>query len=336
MSANGRLPASSLATIPGTSRQIRADLVGAVAALRAAFQAHFGRPLTITDGYRPYAEQERIFRQRYTTSYARSAKIDHRTWQGMSWWRLRGYASASTPGQSNHGWGQAIDFGSGVNASLTSPEHRWMLANAPRFGWTHPAWARRSPYLEPWHWEGVPVAGYASNPVGGIGGALPNLNLTPIAGIPEDDMPTMNEFLNTPAFDGGPTISQVLLGMHNVYQGLYSGGPSVAQPAPGSLVDRVVQAPREAWWTTTVERDGQQVPVIQELADAKSLGQVVLTLSQALTQRGTVDVDEKALAAALAPLLRANVTAVSDADLQRIAQAAADETDRRQRERLGR
>lgn len=167
--ANGQYPASAIALIPGTQQYIRKDLVGAVTALRAAFQERFGKPLQVTDGYRPYSVQERIFRQRYTTNYARSAKIDHRIWQGLSWWRLPGYASASTPGRSNHGWGQAIDFGSGVNTSLTSAEHRWMRDNAPRYGWTHPEWARKSPYLEPWHWEGVPVAGFANNPGAGSG-----------------------------------------------------------------------------------------------------------------------------------------------------------------------
>lgn len=177
---NGRLPSSALATIPGTSRQVRADLVGGVAALRAAFERRFGKPLAVTDGYRPYTDQERIFRQRYTTNYTASAKIDARRWLGQNWWRKAGYASASTPGQSNHGWGQAIDFGSGVNTSLTSAEHLWMRANAPAFGWAHPAWARKSPYLEPWHWEGVPV-NLVSNPIGsGSTGALPSVDTTPI------------------------------------------------------------------------------------------------------------------------------------------------------------
>jgi len=47
-----------------------------------------------------------------------------------------------------------------------------------------------------------------------------------------------------------------------------------------------------------------------------------------------VDVDENALAAVLAPLLTANVGALSDEDVSRVAKAAADEQDRRTRERL--
>lgn len=157
--SNGRLNTSTLGTIPGTAQQIRADLVAQTAALRAAFEKRFGKPLTITDSYRPYAVQERIFRQRYTT--ARVTGIDPRRWLGQTWWRLPGTAAAAVPGTSNHGWGQAIDFGARVNVG-GSDEHKWMVQHAPAFGWTWPGWARRSPTYEPWHWEAlaVPVAHY--------------------------------------------------------------------------------------------------------------------------------------------------------------------------------
>lgn len=46
------------------------------------------------------------------------------------------------------------------------------------------------------------------------------------------------------------------------------------------------------------------------------------------------DVDEEQLAAALAPLITAQVGSLSDEDIARLAQAAADEQDRRARERL--
>lgn len=48
-----------------------------------------------------------------------------------------------------------------------------------------------------------------------------------------------------------------------------------------------------------------------------------------------VDVDEVALAAALAPLIPKAVVALSDDDLARVAKVAADESDRRARTRLG-
>lgn len=47
------------------------------------------------------------------------------------------------------------------------------------------------------------------------------------------------------------------------------------------------------------------------------------------------EVDEAALAQALAPLISANLSAMSDADVKRIAKESADEEDRRERDRLG-
>ncbi len=140
---NGRLPASELATITGTTRTCRADVLQQTVALRAAFAAHFGKPLVITDGYRTFAEQERL-------------KIE----KGVF---------AATPGTSNHGWGLALDLGSGVNASFTSPEHVWMRENAFHFGYFHPSWAHdhnpSNGQDEPWHWEtsgAVPVADFVA------------------------------------------------------------------------------------------------------------------------------------------------------------------------------
>lgn len=162
---NGRLPASQLATIPGTTQRVRADLAAQTAALRQAFAHRFGKPLTITDSYRPYEVQERIFRQRYTTAGHQGVN-DVRWWNGAWWYRRPGTAAAAVPGTSNHGWGTALDFGSRVNVG-GSTEQKWMAVNAPRFGWRWPAWARSSPTYEPWHYDAtgvVPVANYRHFP----------------------------------------------------------------------------------------------------------------------------------------------------------------------------
>lgn len=61
----------------------------------------------------------------------------------------------------------------------------------------------------------------------------------------EEDMPLtaadMNLLLNHAAFDGGPSVSVVLREAHNVYAGLYVGGPSV--PGGGSIVSLIDQVP---------------------------------------------------------------------------------------------
>lgn len=161
---NGRLPGALLATIPGTNKQLRSDLVPQTTALRTAFEKRFGKPLVITDAYRTYEEQVRL-----------------KATKGVY---------AATPGTSNHGLGQAIDFGSGVNVE-GSAEYLWMRESAPRFGWTHPLWARdgnpRNGQQEPWHWEAVlvPVSNYQT--VGGHVPTAPNVTApTPIN--PEDEL----------------------------------------------------------------------------------------------------------------------------------------------------
>lgn len=154
MATNGKLPASSLGFIKGTSRQVLLALVPQTDALRAAFERKFHKPLTITGGYRSYASQVSLFRDRYTTTVT---GIDPRWWNGTLYWRRPGTAAAAVPGTSNHGWGQAIDFGAGVNTSLRSDEYWWMRNNAPSYGWSHPLWAREAVTLEPWHWEALPT-----------------------------------------------------------------------------------------------------------------------------------------------------------------------------------
>jgi hypothetical protein len=85
-------------------------------------------------------------------------------------------AGGATAGRSNHGWGLAIDITvlvpgnryPNVDAAFASPEYEWLVANAARWGWINPAWAKpvtlggtaagghvgdQCCFLEPWHWE---------------------------------------------------------------------------------------------------------------------------------------------------------------------------------------
>jgi LAS superfamily LD-carboxypeptidase LdcB len=60
---------------------------------------------------------------------------------------------AAVPGTSNHGWGRAVDLCGGIE-SFGTPQHDWLVANAPRFGWVHPSWAEvTGSRPEPWHFE---------------------------------------------------------------------------------------------------------------------------------------------------------------------------------------
>jgi peptidoglycan DL-endopeptidase CwlO len=124
---NGRIPASALCPLGVAGHVLRCDAAASYRALADAFQAAFGSPLCITDSYRSYPAQQSAYRNKP---------------------RL-----AAWPGTSNHGWALAVDLCGGVN-SAGSPQWNWMQANAGRFGFVNPAWARPGAEKpEPWHWE---------------------------------------------------------------------------------------------------------------------------------------------------------------------------------------
>lgn len=126
--ANGRIPASALCPIRhAAGERLRCDAARSMVGLDRAFRARFGTHIGITDAYRDYSTQVLLK-------------------------RTKGYLAAP-PGTSNHGWGVAVDFGTGINNFGSAP-YRWMQANAARYGWHHPPWADQgSRKPEPWHWE---------------------------------------------------------------------------------------------------------------------------------------------------------------------------------------
>ncbi len=124
---HGQIPASVLCDLGWASDQLRCDAAAELENLNKAFRAEFGRNLDVVDGYRSYADQ---------VSVAASKG-------GL----------AAVPGTSNHGWGQAVDLSGGIQ-SFGTAEHAWMVANAGKYGWKHPAWAQAGGSKpEAWHWE---------------------------------------------------------------------------------------------------------------------------------------------------------------------------------------
>ncbi|MBO0827812.1 MAG: M15 family metallopeptidase [Streptosporangiales bacterium] len=128
--ANGLLPSWALCHLPGYAArvQLRADAAKAFVDLNAAYRAHFGKKMCITDSYRSLASQQRVYYQK----------------PGL----------AAVPGTSNHGWGLALDLGCGVQ-TYGSPEFDWLKHHGGKYGWVHPSWAEHSPF-EPWHFEYEP------------------------------------------------------------------------------------------------------------------------------------------------------------------------------------
>lgn len=125
---NGFLDPSMLCPLddaPGKALQPTA--AAAFNAMNAAYKAATGAPICVTDSYRSYVEQVAV--------YAEKPNL------------------AAIPGHSNHGLGVALDLCGGIQ-DFGAPAHAWMLANAPSFGWFHPAWAEPGGAKpEAWHWE---------------------------------------------------------------------------------------------------------------------------------------------------------------------------------------
>ncbi len=132
MYANGFLPDSvlcPLATAPG--QRLANGVAQAFDQLSALRKAQTGSPLCVTDSYRDYAGQVAVFAAKPTL--------------------------AATPGRSQHGLGLALDLCGGAERFGTET-YLWLKANAPSYGFVHPAWAEPGGGKpEPWHWEYVGV-----------------------------------------------------------------------------------------------------------------------------------------------------------------------------------
>jgi len=157
---NGQIPLCALVDVPGqpgiklhpAAKEQMQDLL--IAAQKDGIR------FRISNGYRDYDTQ-----------------VDVKVVQGRG---------AATPGQSKHGWGTTIDIGDLYQLSLTTANemnrtlpadrkvdrfspavhrriretnqlYRWLAANAPKYGWVNPEWAKtESPSAtvnECWHWE---------------------------------------------------------------------------------------------------------------------------------------------------------------------------------------
>lgn len=125
---NGFLPVSALCPLrsaPG--HRLIAPAAEAFDAMSSAFTAALGTPLCVTDSYRDYASQVRVFRTKPNL--------------------------AATPGRSQHGLGRAVDLCGGVQVFGTAP-YDWLKQNATTYGFRHPDWAEPDGSRpEPWHWE---------------------------------------------------------------------------------------------------------------------------------------------------------------------------------------
>lgn len=60
--------------------------------------------------------------------------------------------SAAAPGNSNHGWGTAVDVSPGNDSIVNLPQYKWLKQNASKFNFKDTL-GPTSKKPEPWHWE---------------------------------------------------------------------------------------------------------------------------------------------------------------------------------------
>jgi len=213
-----------------------------------------GCPAGITDAGRTHAEQIALFLSRYTTSYLRSSRRDRRSWQGRTYWRLKGVASAATPGESNHETGTALD--------LPDAPEAWVRANGAPYGWIADRVAG-----EGWHVEYIASRDQhvpAPEPVAPA--LVPNLTATTAQ---EDDMIALIQLMFHRYFGVAPTDrmvldqSDALSGMtpaqaHKAFRGAIATADSVRacysellgrDPKPSDIAERAGIQTLEKMWT---------------------------------------------------------------------------------------
>ncbi len=125
---NGAIPRDNLCPLwAAGAHRLRADAAFGFNRMSEAYALRFGSPICVTDSYRDYAGQVAVYKAKPHL--------------------------AAKPGTSNHGWGTATDLCGGIQ-TFGTPQHQWMRANAPLYGFFHPAWAQQGGSRpEAWHWE---------------------------------------------------------------------------------------------------------------------------------------------------------------------------------------
>lgn len=149
---NGKIATGTLVNLEyARGQQLRADAADAWNRVNRDFKKRTGVNIDLTDSYRPYAVQVTLLKRNYDHKWRAGLTVRNggiKYWDGRIWYKKPGYAVASTPGQSNHGWGIAVDAAGlgGFNGRYYAA----LAAVAGKHGWSN---ANGRAINEPWHWE---------------------------------------------------------------------------------------------------------------------------------------------------------------------------------------
>lgn len=180
---NGQIPTAVLALADTAGHRLQPATATALRNMSAAMQAAGLGALTLTSGhsaYRSLADQAYMIRIGLTTIPA---------------------------GQSEHGLALAVDLYK--IGGFHTARYLWLAANAYRYGFSHPYWAREGgPLPEFWHWQHDgkttgPVPAPTPPPV-----AVPAPTPIP-SGPEEDDMLTLILWCYTELVGRTPTVGEV-------------------------------------------------------------------------------------------------------------------------------
>lgn len=287
-----------------------------------AMYSAFGERILVTSGIRTYEEQKRIFLMRYVRhGDIRGRKVyDTRWWNGYLWYRIDPVGTVRQPRLSNHeiqGTTAAVDLrDTGKDAGISkfnNPRSNWARANAWRYGLSPEGYN----FKEPWHFSIADI--FRTPPATPAGG-----NSRPIPDTKEWDEMASKQEIKDALFE---VLTQVDLGpgKRNHYDSLKFIADLAARS--GATASEIAQAVASFPVPAQDEnghliRDDSGNPVTYQLQ-----GYLASTSARVGGQPAEVDTD--ALAKSLAPLITANLSALSDEDVARIASASADEQARR-------
>jgi hypothetical protein len=153
---NGRMSSDRLMTFDGCT--LERDAAYMYALLMEAAERD-GVRIGFEDCYRSYNSQKASYDRRCPVVDTPVFAVDPLTGVTVQVGLQSGRVCSGPPiakaGNSNHGWGRAVDFTDGRGVlTCSDTTFRWMQGNAHRFGWVHPEWAQCGKVTqEPWHWE---------------------------------------------------------------------------------------------------------------------------------------------------------------------------------------
>ncbi|MCI0677575.1 MAG: M15 family metallopeptidase [Actinobacteria bacterium] len=153
---NGAMEPARMMTVSGCTLERDAAYTYSLMVEAAAID---GIRLRHESCYRSYSQQARAYDRRCPITdvpiYRTDETTGDRVQDGTRKMRVCSGPLTAPPGESNHGWGRAVDFRDSRNVlTCYDNEFHWLKLNAARFGWVHPPWAHCGmPNAEPWHWE---------------------------------------------------------------------------------------------------------------------------------------------------------------------------------------